>query len=218
MELLFLPSVYAPCPACNGARYNAKTLEINIREKSIADVQAMTVDAAFAFFADDPSPRRSLGVLRDVGLGYIRLGWAATELSGGEAQRIKLAAELQRPQRGETLYVLDEPTTGLHPSDVAKLVKQLEALVDAGNTVIVVEHDMGLPPRVTGSSTSGLERAMRAERLSQRGNRNRSLPSQRALRRGTYLNSRLARTNPRVGPSALAECRAYGWRLVDYSP
>lgn len=144
VELLFLPSVYAPCPTCKGARYNAKTLEIKIRDNSIADVLAMTVDTAFEFFPDDPSLRRSLGVLRDVGLGYIRLGQAATELSGGEAQRIKLATELQRPQRGETLYVLDEPTTGLHPSDVAKLVKQLEGLVEAGNTVIVVEHDMGV--------------------------------------------------------------------------
>jgi excinuclease ABC subunit A len=104
----------------------------------------MTVDTAFEFLPDDPSLRRSLSVLREVGLGYIRLGQAATELSGGEAQRIKLATELQRPQRGETLYVLDEPTTGLHPSDVAKLVKQLEGLVKAGNTVIVVEHDMGV--------------------------------------------------------------------------
>jgi excinuclease ABC subunit A len=142
VELLFLPSVYAPCPTCKGARYNAKTLEIKIRDKSIADVLAMTVDAAFEFFPDAASLRRSLGVLREVGLGYIRLGQAATELSGGEAQRIKLATELQRPQRGETLYVLDEPTTGLHPSDVAKLVKQLEGLVEAGNTVIVLEHDM----------------------------------------------------------------------------
>jgi len=144
VELLFLPSVYAPCPTCKGARYNAKTLEIKIRNKSIADVLGMTVDTAFQFFPDDPSLRRSLSVLREVGLGYIRLGQAATELSGGEAQRIKLATELQRPQRGETLYVLDEPTTGLHPSDVAKLVKQLEGLVKAGNTVIVVEHDMGV--------------------------------------------------------------------------
>ena len=144
VELLFLPSVYAPCPTCKGARYNARTLEIKIRDNSIADVLAMTVDTAFEFFPDDPSLLRSLGVLRDVGLGYIRLGQAATELSGGEAQRIKLATELQRPQRGETLYVLDEPTTGLHPSDVAKLVKQLEGLVEAGNTVIVVEHDMGV--------------------------------------------------------------------------
>jgi excinuclease ABC subunit A len=142
VELLFLPSVYAPCPTCKGARYNAKTLEIKIRDKSIADVLAMTVDGAFDFFPDDPSLRRSLGVLREVGLGYIRLGQAATELSGGEAQRIKLATELQRAQRGETLYVLDEPTTGLHPSDVAKLMTQLDGLVESGNTVIVVEHDM----------------------------------------------------------------------------
>ena len=144
VELLFLPSVYAPCPTCKGARYNAKTLEIKIRDKSIADVLAMTVDGAFDFFPDDPSLRRSLGVLREVGLGYIRLGQAATELSGGEAQRIKLATELQRAQRGETLYVLDEPTTGLHPSDVAKLMTQLDGLVESGNTVIVVEHDMGV--------------------------------------------------------------------------
>jgi excinuclease ABC subunit A len=144
VELLFLPSVYAPCPTCKGARYNAKTLEIKVRDKSIADVLAMTVDGAFDFFPDDPSLRRSLGVLREVGLGYIRLGQAATELSGGEAQRIKLATELQRAQRGETLYVLDEPTTGLHPSDVAKLMTQLDGLVESGNTVIVVEHDMSV--------------------------------------------------------------------------
>jgi len=102
----------------------------------------MTVDTAFGFFSDDPSLRRSLRVLQEVGLGYIRLGQAATELSGGEAQRIKLATELQRAQRGETLYVLDEPTTGLHPADVARLMKQLDGLVESGNTVIVVEHDM----------------------------------------------------------------------------
>lgn len=144
VELLFLPSVYAPCPACHGARYNEKTLEVKFRERSIADVLAMTVDDAYSFFAGDETLERSLGVIRDVGLGYIRLGQSATELSGGEAQRIKLATELQRVQRGSTLYVLDEPTTGLHPSDVSKLMRQLEGLVDAGNTVIVVEHDMEL--------------------------------------------------------------------------
>ncbi len=142
VELLFLPSVYAPCPTCHGARYNAKTLDVQYRGKNIAEVLAMTVDAAWEFFADQPHVRRALGVLREVGLGYIRLGQPATELSGGEAQRIKLASELQRAQRGNTLYVLDEPTTGLHPSDVERLLTQLDGLVDAGNTVIVVEHDM----------------------------------------------------------------------------
>jgi excinuclease ABC subunit A len=143
VELLFLPSVYTPCPTCKGARYNAKTLEIKIRDKSIADVLGMTVDTAFEFFEDEIL-RRSLSVLREVGLGYIRLGQSATELSGGEAQRVKLATELQRAQRGGTLYVLDEPTTGLHPSDVEKLKRQLHGLVDAGNTVILVEHDMSV--------------------------------------------------------------------------
>jgi excinuclease ABC subunit A len=142
VELLFLPSVYAPCPTCKGARYNAKTLEITIRDKSIADVLAMTVDSAFKFFEDDASLHHSLGVIREVGLGYIRLGQSATELSGGEAQRVKLATELQRAHRGATIYVLDEPTTGLHPSDVEKLMKQLDDLVASGNTVVVVEHDM----------------------------------------------------------------------------
>ena len=142
VELLFLPSVYAPCPTCHGARYNAKTLEIKYRGQNVADVLRMTVDAAWEFFADEPHVHRSLHVLREVGLGYLRLGQPATELSGGEAQRIKLATELQRMQRGNTLYVLDEPTTGLHPADVEKLIAQLDGLVEAGNTVIVVEHDM----------------------------------------------------------------------------
>jgi excinuclease ABC subunit A len=142
VELLFLPSVYAPCPTCHGSRYNAKTLEIKYRDKTIADVLGMTVDAAWEFFAEHPPLFRSLTVLREVGLGYLRLGQPATELSGGEAQRIKLATELQRAQRGNTLYILDEPTTGLHPADVEKLVAQLDGLVESGNTVIVVEHDM----------------------------------------------------------------------------
>ncbi len=142
VELLFLPSVYAPCPVCHGARYNAKTLEIKYRDRNIAEVLGMTVDEAWAFFENEEQVRRALGVLREVGLGYLRLGQPATELSGGEAQRIKLASELQRVGRGNTLYVLDEPTTGLHAADVEKLIVQLHGLVDAGNTVIVVEHDM----------------------------------------------------------------------------
>src|SRR5688500_15004370 len=142
VELLFLASVYAPCPTCHGTRYDAKTLEVTYEGKNVAEVLAMTVEEARAFFADVEPVCRPLDVLQEVGLGYLRLGQPATELSGGEAQRIKLATELQRTSRGSSLYVLDEPTTGLHPADVERLMTQLGALVDAGNTVIVVEHDM----------------------------------------------------------------------------
>lgn len=142
VELLFLPGTYATCPTCKGARYSDETLEVTYREHTIADVLAMTVDDAAEFLTELPSAARSLVTLREVGLGYLRLGQPATELSGGEAQRIKLASELQRARRGHTLYVLDEPTTGLHPSDVELLERQLHRLVDAGNTVVVAEHDM----------------------------------------------------------------------------
>jgi len=142
VELLFMPSVYAPCPTCHGARYNDKTLEVVFNGRNIAQVLQMTVDDAAAFFDDQAAVRRPLQLLQDIGLGYLRLGQPATELSGGEAQRIKLATELQRAQRGDTLYVLDEPTTGLHPADVDRLIAQLQGLVDAGNTVIVVEHEL----------------------------------------------------------------------------
>jgi excinuclease ABC subunit A len=142
VELLFMPSVYAPCPTCHGARYNPQTLAILWEGLSIAQVLQLTVDEAVTVFAGQAGIRRSLEVLRDIGLGYLRLGQPATELSGGEAQRIKLATELQRNQRGATLYVLDEPTTGLHPRDVDRLLEQLDTLVTAGHTVIVVEHEM----------------------------------------------------------------------------
>ncbi len=142
VELLFLPSVYAPCPVCHGTRYNPETLEIRYRGKSIADVLALTVEDAWSFFDDAPGVCRSLKVLREVGLGYLRLGQPATEFSGGEAQRVKLATELQRAQRGGTLYILDEPTTGLHPTDVERLLGQLNELVDAGNSIVLVDHDM----------------------------------------------------------------------------
>jgi excinuclease ABC subunit A len=142
VELLFMPSVYAPCPTCHGARYNAKTLEVTWNGRNIADVLHMSVDEALVFFDGEPGVRRPLRLLQDIGLGYLRLGQPATELSGGEAQRIKLATELQRSQRGDSLYILDEPTTGLHPADVDKLIVQLQGLVDAGNTVVVVEHEL----------------------------------------------------------------------------
>ncbi|PLR63503.1 excinuclease ABC subunit A [Pseudomonas sp. QC2] len=142
VELLFMPSVYAPCPTCHGARYNPETLAIKWQGLSIAQVLGLTVEQAVEVFAEQPGVLRSLQVLRDIGLGYLRLGQPATELSGGEAQRIKLATELQRNARGATLYVLDEPTTGLHPRDVDRLLSQLNHLVDAGHTVVVVEHEM----------------------------------------------------------------------------
>ena len=142
VELLFLPSVYAPCPVCHGARYNADTLKVEYRGKDIAQVLRLTVDDALVFFEGEAALERPLSVLREVGLGYLRLGQSATELSGGEAQRVKLATELQRAQHGDTLYILDEPTTGLHPADIDRLVAQLDTLVAAGNTVIAVEHDM----------------------------------------------------------------------------
>jgi excinuclease ABC subunit A len=142
VELLFLASVYAPCSTCHGRRYNDKTLEIKVRGKNIAEVLDLTVAAAADFFAGEAPVQHALSVLLEVGLGYLRLGQPATELSGGEAQRIKLATELQRAQRGDALYILDEPTTGLHPADVERLMLQLDRLVDSGNTLIVVEHDM----------------------------------------------------------------------------
>ncbi|WP_040262691.1 excinuclease ABC subunit UvrA [Pseudomonas massiliensis] len=142
VELLFMPSVYAPCPECGGARYSPQTLAVTWQGLSIAEVLQLTVEQALEVFAQELPVLRSLEVLQDIGLGYLRLGQPATELSGGEAQRIKLATELQRSGRGATLYVLDEPTTGLHPQDVDRLLAQLNRLVDAGHSVIVVEHDM----------------------------------------------------------------------------
>ncbi|MFD9613859.1 ATP-binding cassette domain-containing protein [Streptomyces sp. NPDC059083] len=142
VELLFLPSTYAPCPDCHGARYNPETLLVRLRGLTIAEVLGLTVESAAAFFEGTPAAERSLRALLDVGLGHLTLGQPATELSGGEAQRIKLASELQRPRGAHTLYVLDEPTTGLHPADVEVLMRQLHGLVDAGHSVVVVEHDM----------------------------------------------------------------------------
>ena len=142
VELLFMPSVYAPCSTCHGARYNELTLEVRWNGCNIAEVLRMTVDEARDFFAAEAAVARPLQVLHEIGLGYLRLGQPATELSGGEAQRIKLATELQRSQRGRSLYVLDEPTTGLHAADADRLLLQLQRLVDAGNTVVMIEHDM----------------------------------------------------------------------------
>ncbi|MEW5762351.1 MAG: excinuclease ABC subunit UvrA [Bacillota bacterium] len=142
IEMHFLPDVYVPCEVCKGRRYNRETLEVKYKGKTIADILDMTVDEALVFFAAIPKIKRRLETLRDVGLGYIRLGQPATTLSGGEAQRVKLAAELSRRSTGRTFYILDEPTTGLHFHDIARLLEVLHRLVDGGNTVVVIEHNL----------------------------------------------------------------------------
>lgn len=144
IEMHFLPDVYVPCEVCGGKRYNRETLEVKYKDKSIYDVLEMTVEEGLAFFADIPKIQRKLQTLYDVGLGYIKIGQSATTLSGGEAQRVKLATELSKRSTGKTIYILDEPTTGLHIADVHKLTEVLQKLVDAGNTVVVIEHNLDL--------------------------------------------------------------------------
>jgi excinuclease ABC subunit A len=142
IEMQFMPDVYLPCDVCNGKRYNTETLQVKYKGKNIAEVLAMTVAEGAEFFKAFPKIHEPLAVLEEVGLGYIELGQSATTLSGGEAQRIKLASELSRRATGDTLYILDEPTTGLHFDDIKKLLNVLNRLVDAGNTVVVIEHNM----------------------------------------------------------------------------
>jgi len=144
VEMQFLPDIYIPCEVCKGKRYNRETLEVKYKDKSIADVLDMSVDEAYKLFKDIPQIERKLKLLKDVGLGYIKLGQPATTLSGGEAQRIKLAKELSKVATGKTLYILDEPTTGLHFEDVKKLINVLNKLVDKGNTVIIIEHNLDI--------------------------------------------------------------------------
>lgn len=142
IEMQFLADVYVTCDTCKGKRYNSETLSITFKKKTVADILAMTVDEALEFFSNIPNIYRKLNFLSNVGLGYIRLGQPATTLSGGESQRIKLAAELSKKDTGNTVYVLDEPTTGLHFADVSKLLYVLQKLVDLGNTVIIIEHNL----------------------------------------------------------------------------
>src|SRR5213079_1582688 len=142
IEMHFLPDVYVPCEQCHGKRYNKETLDVRFKGKTIADILEMPVEEALEFFAHIPKIRRRLETLNDVGLGYIRLGQPATTLSGGEAQRVKLATELSKIATGATLYILDEPTTGLHFADVQRLLDVLHRLVDAGNSVVVIEHNL----------------------------------------------------------------------------
>ncbi len=138
----FLADIYVPCDVCHGARYNRETLEVKYGGKSIYDVLEMTVEEGLSFFSAVPKVKRKLQTLYDVGLGYIKIGQPATTLSGGEAQRVKLATELARIATGKTIYILDEPTTGLHTADVHRLITVLQKLVDSGNTVLVIEHNL----------------------------------------------------------------------------
>ena len=138
----FLSDVYVPCEVCGGARYNLETLEVKYKGKSIADVLNMTIEEAVEFFKNVPRIANKLQVLQDVGLGYVKLGQSATTLSGGEAQRVKLATELSRRSTGKTLYILDEPTTGLHTADIHRLLEILQRLVDGGDSVVVIEHNL----------------------------------------------------------------------------
>ena len=144
IEMNFLADIYVPCEVCKGQRYNRETLEVRYKGKNIYDVLEMTVDEALEFFKNLPKLRRKLETLKQVGLGYIKLGQSSTTLSGGEAQRVKLATELSKRGTGKTIYVLDEPTTGLHAADVHRLVDVLQQLVDNGNTVVVIEHNLDM--------------------------------------------------------------------------
>lgn len=142
LRCIFLPDVYVPCEVCEGKRYNRETLEVKYKGKNIYDVLDMTVEEALEFFKNVPSIERKIQTLYDVGLSYVKLGQPSTELSGGEAQRIKLATELSKRSTGKTIYILDEPTTGLHFADVHKLIEILRRLSDGGNTVVVIEHNL----------------------------------------------------------------------------
>ena len=138
----FLPDIYVPCEVCKGKRYNRETLEVRYKGKNIYDVLEMTVDEALPFFENIPKLYNRLKTLEEVGLGYVKLGQSSTTLSGGEAQRVKLATELSKRSTGKTIYILDEPTTGLHSYDVQRLIDVLQKLVDAGNTIVVIEHNL----------------------------------------------------------------------------
>lgn len=142
IEMHFLPDVYVPCEVCHGRRYNSETLEVHYKEKNISQILDMTVNDAVDFFKHIPKINRKLQTIKDVGLGYVTLGQPATTLSGGEAQRMKLASELHKRSTGKSFYILDEPTTGLHTEDISRLLKVLDRFVDDGNTVLVIEHNL----------------------------------------------------------------------------
>jgi len=200
IEMHFLPDVYVPCEVCGGARYNRETLEVTFKGKNIGDVLDMSCEEALSFFANQPTIARHLQTLVDVGLGYIRLGQPAPTLSGGEAQRVKLSSELSRRSTGHTLYVLDEPTTGLHFDDVRKLLEVLSRLVDQGNTVIVIEHNLDVIKTADWIVDLGPEGGERGGHVVVEGT-----PEDVAAMPGSYTGEVLAPVLDRqVGPAPVA--------------
>ena len=205
IEMNFLPDVYVPCEVCHGARYNRETLEVHYKGKTIADVLDMPIEEAADFFAAIPGIARHLTTLNDVGLGYVRLGQSAPTLSGGEAQRVKLASELQKRSTGRTLYVLDEPTTGLHFEDIRKLLGVLGRLVDAGNTVVVIEHNLDVIKTADWLIDMGPEGGYARRHGRRRGHA-------RADRRDAgVVHGRVPQADPR-GPRGRGRARAGGLR------
>jgi len=200
IEMNFLPDVYVPCDVCNGRRYNRETLEVRYRERSIADVLEMTVEEALLFFIDIPKIKRKLQTLHDVGLGYIRLGQQATTLSGGEAQRVKLATELAKVSTGRTLYLLDEPTTGLHFEDVRMLLGVLHSLVEKGNTVVVIEHSLDVIKSADWIIDLGPEGGVRGGRIVAEGTPEEVAANVESVT-GRYLVAELARTETKPAMS-----------------
>jgi excinuclease ABC subunit A len=186
----FLPDVYVPCEVCKGTRYNRDTLDVRYKGKNIAEVLDMTIEEGCEFFRAIPQIYQNLLVLQDVGLGYIKLGQAATTLSGGEAQRVKLATELAKRHTGRTLYILDEPTTGLHAYDVDKLLKVLHRLVDHGNTVVVIEHNLDVIKTADWIIDLGPEGGDRGGRIVAQGTP-REVAKKKSSYTGQYLKAKL---------------------------
>jgi len=199
IEMQFLPDVYVPCEICKGKRYNREALEIKYKGKSISDVLEMTVEEAVDFFQNIPNIKSKLQVLADVGLGYVRLGQPATTLSGGEAQRIKLSSELSRRSTGRTLYILDEPTTGLHFADIERLLHVLQRLVDAGNSVVVIEHNLDVVKSVDWIIDLGPEGGNAGGSIVAEGT-----PEDVATVAGSYTGQYLAKMLPAAHPQAVA--------------
>jgi excinuclease ABC subunit A len=216
IEMQFLPDVYVSCEICKGKRYNREALEIHYRGRSIADVLDMTIEEALDFFAAVPSVKARLQTLFDVGLGYVHLGQPATTLSGGEAQRVKLATELSKRATGRTIYVLDEPTTGLHMADVEKLLQVLHRLVDTGNTVIVIEHNLDVVKTADWIVDLGPEGGDRGGYVIAEGTPE-EIARMPGSATGEYL-ARVLRGEPLVPLSAVTFAESGGFRHLPAAP